>query len=240
MQLNYWILLLILAFGMFLSVKSGKLTITAALTGGILALLVFMGSGFTGIAMMSIFFILGSAATSWKINVKQSHGLAENNKGRRTSQQVIANAVVAAILGLLAWLYPQKASPFQLMMAAGFASATADTLSSELGNVYGRRFYNILSFKKDARGLNGVVSLEGTLFGIAGSAIIAIIYAIGFKWDVNIAYIILAGTVGNITDSLLGATLERKHYLHNDVVNSLNTLVAALTALLLYFFDSLI
>ena len=236
MQLNYWILLLILAFGMFLSVKSGKLTIAAALTGGVLALLVFIGSGFTGIAMMAIFFVLGSAATGWKISINQSFGLAENNKGKRTARQVIANAGVAAILGLLAWLYPQKASLFQLMTAAGFASATADTISSELGNVYGRRFYNILSFKKDGRGLNGVVSLEGTLFGIAGSAIIAIIYAIGFKWDVNIAYIILAGTAGNIADSLLGATLERKHVLRNDAVNFLNTLVAALTALLLYIF----
>ena len=231
---NYGILSAILICGMLLSVYTGKLTIKAAIAGGIIGFLVFTGAGFTGIAMMTSFFIMGSSATAWKINMKQSLGLAEKNKGRRNALQVIANAGVAAVLGLLVYICPQKAVMLQLMMAAGFASASADTLSSELGNIYGRRFYNILSLKKDTRGLNGVISIEGTLFGVAGSTVIAIIYATGFGWNKYFTCVILAGTAGNVIDSVLGASLERKHYLQNDAVNFLNTITAAATAFLLY------
>jgi uncharacterized protein (TIGR00297 family) len=120
------------------------------------------------------------------------------------------------------------------MMAAAFASATADTLSSELGNVCGSRYYNILSFRKDMRGLNGVISLEGTLCGVAGSLLIALIFSAGFGWSIRVTAIItLAGTIGNIFDSLLGATFERRHWIGNDAVNFLNTAIAALSVLLL-------
>ena len=119
------------------------------------------------------------------------------------------------------------------MMAAAFSSATADTLSSELGSLYGRKFYNILSFKKDTRGLDGVISVEGTLFGVIGSMLIAVVYSAGFGWGENFFLIIIAGTIGNLADSLLGALWERKRLLHNDVVNFLNTLIAAGVCLLL-------
>jgi uncharacterized protein (TIGR00297 family) len=183
--------------------------------------------------MLALFFILGTTATSWKMSTKQKQGIAERDKGKRTAGQVIANAGVAGIAGLLMLLFPHQANVLFMMLAASFASATADTLSSELGNVYGSRYYNILTFKQDSRGLNGVISVEGTLIGLIGSAIIAVAYTLSRGWGINFVWIILAGTVGNLTDSVLGATLERRHYLGNNAVNFLNTLVAAITALLL-------
>src|SRR5205823_5304376 len=167
---------------------------------GLAGFLIFTGTGYAGLAMIGAFFILGSAATSWKLSFKEKSGLAEKNKGKRTAGQVIANGGVAAISGLLSWLYPEKINLFRLMMAASLASAAADTLSSELGNVYGSKFYNILTFQKDKRGLNGVVSMEGTIFGIIGSAIIAVIYACGFGWNQSVLWVIISGTIGNISD----------------------------------------
>jgi uncharacterized protein (TIGR00297 family) len=91
---------------------------------------------------------------------------------------VLANGGVAALCGLLIWLIPSPGYPLIILLAAALSSATADTLSSELGTVYGRRFYNIISFKPDEKGRDGVISLEGTMTGIAGSAVIAVIYVL--------------------------------------------------------------
>jgi uncharacterized membrane protein len=57
---------------------------------------------------------------------------------------------------------------------------------------------------------------------------------VGQGWSQNFAWIVVAGTAGNLADSYLGATLERKQLLSNDAVNFLNTAIAALIAYLLY------
>ncbi len=234
MTIQNYLVYIFLVTGMALSIRFKKLTIPAAITGGLTGLLIYQGAGLTGLAMLTLFFILGSGATGWQMRSKQQIGAAEKNKGRRTAGQVIANGGIAALIGAIIWRMPQAAASHRLMMAGSLAAATADTLASELGTVYGKRFYNIITFKKDQRGLDGVVSLEGTLIGIAGAALIAIVYSIGFGWNINFLWIVLGGAVGNIADSVLGATLERKHLIGNNVVNFLNTLIGAVVCLLLW------
>lgn len=214
----------------FASAAYKKLTWPAATLGVLLAFIIYKGAGITGIAMLALFFVMGTLATSWGYRKKQILGIAEETGGRRTAGQVWANAGLAGIAGLLVIISPENSPSFHLMIAGCFSAAAADTLSSELGNLYGKRFYNILSFKKDQRGLNGVISLEGTLCGVAGSTIIAIIFSIGFGWNFRFLLIALAGTIGNLADSVLGATVERKGWLGNNAVNFLNTLVGALVA----------
>lgn len=210
-----------------------KLTLPAAITGGILSCCIYAGAGLAGITLMAVFFILGVLATSWKLNQKISEGLAEAQKGKRTATQVFANAGAAAITGLIAWILPELSLNASLVMAACFASATADTISSELGNVYGKRFYNILSLKKATRGANGVISLEGTLAGCAGSCIISVIYALWQGWSIDLLFIVIAGTLGNLIDSILGAALENTGYISNNAVNFLNTCAGAVFILIL-------
>lgn len=211
-----------------MSVLKKKLTVMAALAGGLLAGIIFTGAGFTGIWLLAAFFILGVSATRWKFNIKTKDGLAEKRQGKRNAGQVLANAGVAALLALLAIYNTADAAMLNLMLAAGFSAATADTLSSELGNIYGRRYYHILSFKKMQRGVNGAVSIRGTVAGILGSAVIALVYALGTGWNApHFLIIIVAGTAGNIADSILGLTLENKGLLNNNAVNFLNTAVGA-------------
>ena len=228
--LRLGLVLALLGLGMFYSLRKRKLTTAAAATGGALGLLLFLGSGFAGLALLALFCGLGTAASGWRVADKRRLGLAEENRGRRTAGQVVANAGVAGLLGLLAWRYPPAAPLAHLMLAGSFAAATADTLASELGNVYGRRYYNILTLRPDARGLNGVVSLEGTVLGLAGTAVLAAAYCLGFGWGPAFGWLLVAGTAGNLTDSLLGATLERRGLLSNNAVNFINTLTGALVA----------
>ncbi|AEV98330.1 hypothetical protein A4D02_22745 [Niastella koreensis] len=209
-----------------------KLTIAGAFTGGLMAALLYKGLGVTGIVLLGAFFVAGTLATSLGRRKKERLGIAEKNKGQRTASQVLANGGVAALAGLLAWIFPQHIIAWRLATAASLASASADTLSSELGSIYGKNFYNILTFKKDTCGLDGVISLEGTLWGIAGSLLIAFIYIAAYGYHSLVWWIVLAGFIGNMTDSLLGAALERKGWIKNDQVNFLNTLVAGLIGLL--------
>jgi uncharacterized membrane protein len=77
-----------------------------------------------------------------------------------------------------------------------------------------------------------VVSVEGFLLGLLGSGTIALVYALDNNTGIRWLIVILAGTLGNLADSYLGATLERKHWLGNDGVNLACSLTGALTALI--------
>ena len=216
------------------SIATRKLTIGGALTGAVIAILVFWGFGYNGISMLATFFIIGTAATVWKKKEKVGVKLQHDQSISRDAGQVFANGGVAGLIGALSYFSPERAHLFNLMMAASLSSAMADTLSSELGVIYGKQFYNIVSGRRDTKGLDGVISLEGTLIGVMGSAIIALIYVICFSWNSGFWVIILAGTIGNLSDSVLGALLERKHLLTNNAVNFLNTFIAAIVAAIIY------
>ncbi|MCQ6956578.1 DUF92 domain-containing protein [Mucilaginibacter aquariorum] len=236
MPLTYIIFAIILLTACYASYKTDKLTGSGAITGGVVAFCIYMGTGFTGITMLAAFFVLATIATSHKKNAKNKLGDGQHPE-KRDARQVLANGGVPAILGLLAFILPENALLATVLTAAALASATADTLSSELGTVYGKRFYNIITFKPDEKGRDGVISLEGTLIGIVGAAVIAAVYAIVFGWNSMFLYIIIAGAVGNIADSVLGATLERKGYINNNEVNFLNTFVASIVCCLLTYYS---
>jgi uncharacterized protein (TIGR00297 family) len=218
-----------------------KLTPAAAIAGALTGAAIYAGGGYPGLLLLALFFILGTVATSWKKEKKLGIKNNATHESTRTTGQVIANAGVAAITGVLALLLPENKPLLLVGMAASLSSATADTLSSELGMIYGRRFYHLLTLRPDERGLDGVISIEGTLIGIAGSAVIATAYLLTIPQSPRthqnpraFVIILLAGTIGNLADSALGAIFERKGLLSNNTVNFLNTFIAALFALALY------
>jgi uncharacterized protein (TIGR00297 family) len=202
-----------------------KLTPAAGLSAIVVGWLIFAGAGYVGELQLFTFFVLSVLATR--------HGRALKGKAhgeQRDAFQVFANGGVAAIIAVIAMIDYNHTSLYTLMIAGSLAAAIADTLSSELGMVYGKRTFNILTFRKEPKGLDGVISIEGSLIGAAGAFIIAAIY----MWDRSLWVITLAGVGGNVVDSVLGATLERRGMVGNNVVNFLNTLTGALIALLLF------
>lgn len=217
---------------MAVCIKPRKLTLPATLAALVIGLLLFLAAQEKGILMLLIFFVLSVLATSHKKVFKATVIAKRIHPQTRNVQQVFANGGVAALISILTLLDPPHAALYKIMIAASLASALADTLSSELGMVYGRRFYNILSLKRERNGLDGVVSLEGTVIGFVGACIIALIYAgIG----IQMLFVTIGGVMGNLLDSILGACLERKHRIGNNAVNFLNTLFAALIASIFYW-----
>jgi len=222
------IVILILSAGVAASIYWKKLTVSAAILGGVLGWLIYAGDGYGGLLILAAFFILGTLATSWK---KERKGAGLSGE-RRTAGQVFANGGIAAIAGGGMLIFPSWHIPLSLAIAGSLASATADTLSSELGMVYGSRVYHVLTWKGGQRGENGMVSIEGLLIGVAGAVVIAGLYMLtaGGAWMPSFWIIVIAGFTGNLVDSVLGAVLERRGLLGNNAVNFFNTLAGGLVA----------
>src|ERR1700743_2777799 len=94
-DLPFLIILLTLVIA---SIKTGKLTLPAGLTGGLVAVAIFAGAGYNGVCMLAAFFILGTLATVWHKDEK--HAVKSNNDQsvKRNSGQVLANSRVAALI----------------------------------------------------------------------------------------------------------------------------------------------
>ncbi|KAJ5075622.1 transmembrane protein [Anaeramoeba ignava] len=224
--------LVVVVFGV-LSYFSKKIDFIGTVVGSIIAMLMYLGGGFASLNLLIIFFVGGSLATQWKISEKRKMEVAEKKKGKRTFSHALCNAGTAAMCGFLACAFPEKKMFFLTMLAGSMSSAMGDTLSSELGNLYGSHFWNILNFRNDKRGLDGVVSPEGSLAGVFGSFLIAFVFSFGFRNQLDNVFlaffkVFLAGIVGNITDSVLGASLQRIGLMSNHSVNLANTIVGAL------------
>jgi uncharacterized protein (TIGR00297 family) len=226
------LLLFVLLSG--LTVRARLLNKPAAASGALLAWLIWLGTGTTGVLSLALFFICGAGATRWKRSLKRQW-LTEIKKDNadRSASQVWANGGMAGLGAVLAILFPEWKEEGLLIAAASIAAACSDTLSSELGTLYGRRFFNFLTWRPDQRGEDGVVSLEGLLFGFIGSMLIALVYGFMHSFGWQFAGIVLAGFLGNLADSFFGAALQRKALLNNDWVNVLNTIIAAISMILL-------
>jgi uncharacterized protein (TIGR00297 family) len=118
-----------------------------------------------------------------------------------------------------------------VMITAALAEAAADTLSSELGQVFGGQPRLLTTLKSVPAGTDGGITLAGTAFGCIGAAVVTVVAVITFQFSRQIGAIIFSCAVlGLFVDSFLGALFERRGWLNNDAVNFLSTLVAAATA----------
>ncbi len=218
-----------------LSILSKKIDLPGAGVGFLLTLSMFLGASWYGIVLLTGFFALGTMVSMWRRKEKKALQLEQEKGGKRGIVHALANGGVAGACGLVAWIWPEYAFQATLAMSASIASATSDTFSSELGNVYGSRYWDILSWRKGNKGADGIISLEGSLAGLLGAALIAALFWAFFpEKTATVWLILLAGIFGNLMDSVLGASLQRKGLLDNHSVNFFNTLAAAIMSLLLF------
>jgi len=183
-------------------------------------------------------FILTFLATRAGRRRKAISGLAESHSGR-TASQVVANLGFAALfafpLGLVIRfvLWPNASTQIDSAIIAvgvlsALAEATADTVSSEIGQAFGGTPFLLTTIRRVPPGTDGAITLYGTLAGITSAAIIAAVGAPALGMSpAACAVAFAAGVAGLFFDSLLGATVERKGWIGNDLVNFTSTAFAA-------------
>jgi uncharacterized protein (TIGR00297 family) len=218
--------------------RSGGLDRIGSFVGALLGTVIFLSLGGAGYALLAAFYVLGSGATRIGLARKQSRGIAQDDSGRRSARNVIANGGVATAWALVALLTPFDDAAV-LAVAAALAAATGDTLASEVGQLTGGRTVLITGFSRVSPGTGGGISLSGSLAGVGGATLIAVLGgALGLFDGAAVKVVALAGLLGVFADSLLGATLERRGWLSNEGVNFSATLAASFAVLLWFLFGA--
>jgi uncharacterized membrane protein len=78
------------------------------------------------------------------------------------------------------------------------------------------------------------VSLEGTLAGLGGAALVAGAgTGLGLFGVGAAAAVVAAGLLGSLAESLIGTVSERKGWMSNDLLNAFNTAMGAALLVLL-------
>ncbi|HVG06432.1 MAG TPA: DUF92 domain-containing protein [Thermoanaerobaculia bacterium] len=198
--------------------------------GFLVGFLIYFFLDWEGYLLLLAFFVIGSGCTKFGYKTKAAHKIAQEGGGRRGARHALANAGVATACAVFAAVTGHPVL-FGLAFAGAFATAAADTASSEIGQVIGRRTFLLTTFRPVPRGTEGAVSLEGTLAGVIASLVIAALgAAVGLYPWIGVLPIVLAAFVGTTFESLVGAALEKRQLLDNEALNFLNTLVGALVA----------
>jgi uncharacterized protein (TIGR00297 family) len=215
------------------------LTLSGLLAAALVGTSVWVGLGWRGFAVLAAFFVLASGLTRLGYRRKAAAGLAEGQAegrgGRRTASQVLANGGVAAVAAPLAAFAPEAVVPplLAVAFAAAFATAAADTASTEVGQLLRRRTVLLTTLRPVPPGTDGGVSLPGTAAALGAAVLVAGLggglglYGPAGAWA-GAMVAATGGFLGAAADSLLGATLERRGLLDNDRVNLLATLAGAL------------
>lgn len=201
----------------------------------------------TAVVPLAAVLVLTSLATRFGHKRKERLGTAESRRGRSASQ-VAANLGIAVIASndlIQSWMMNQRwlaltrqsPSAFFTIALAALAEAAADTVSSELGQVFSTHPRMITNLRRTDPGTDGAISLGGTFAGTFAAAIVAAAGSLALHGGLSMMAVSWAGGVfGLFFDSLLGATWEQRGALNNDAVNFLSTASAAAFALVLMAF----
>lgn len=209
-------------------------TFSGACAGLFLTFVLCFTGGPAALAVVTVLFLLTFASTLG-FSRKLRFALSEPHEGRRASQ-IFANLGAAALCAAPIIYYARSGHPLLIGVVAALAEATADTVSSEVGQSFAIRPVLITTFRRVAPGTNGGITPIGTLAGmIAAFCVCYVATSTRLIPDHWFWIAFGAAVLGMFLDSLLGATLERPDRLGNDSVNFASSAFSAFVAIGLWF-----
>ncbi len=217
---QYALPLFIALFGL----ESKSLTIKGAISAILLAYVILLRQSLSWFLILFSFYVMGTITTKWKEKEKKRHSLMQKTRG---PWNVIGNGGTAALMALLGGVIGLVG------FVSAVATATADTLSSELGVFSKSKPRMVTDLRKVEPGTNGGVTAYGTFLGSLGAMVVGLVALL----EINPLIILIstiAGTIGCFADSYIGAILENRHIIGNSTTNFLATAVGAVSGMLIY------
>ena len=215
-------------------------TLTGALAGFVVAFGFAFHRWLGGVGLLLAVFVLTWVATTIH-SLKSRRDSGVWRPLPRDGLQVLANLGIAVVLlDEPFWLTGFGISAVAPM--AVLASATADSVSSEIGEAFGGTPRLLTTMRRVPVGSNGAISLVGSLIGAVAAVFIALAAGLALKifagataWSLVVPIVAIAGIAGMFFDSFLGATLEGR-FLSNDAVNFLSGVFAGLISMIFDYF----
>jgi len=215
-----------------LSVRGAKRK-TLSRTGAITAWLVgflSLSCGWRGFILI-FFYLLGTLATKYRKDVKQSRDASFNEGSVRGPYQVLACSFIAVLCSIgHAFLCGEEneidfknnflSSALTCSILAHYSCCCGDTFASELGMLSSQMPILVISpLRRVPHGTNGGITVGGTLWSAIGGAFMGVaLIVIDAMSNIQtrpfetIAFGMLCGFLGSLIDSLLGATLQATFY----------------------------
>jgi len=224
--MNQFLLGTILAI--LISVTAWRLRLlsrSGMIAAGIMGILVFGLGGLPWACLLVGFFISSSLLSRFARKRKSQLDDKFSKGSQRDAWQVIANGGVATLLLTVSWIQHDligcseacfSANGWAFLTFAGsLAAANADTWATELGVLSKSKPRLITTGRQVPAGTSGGVSPAGMLAATAGAVLIALLTALPWA-DIPhpldplpvIILVTVAGLVGSLLDSLLGATVQ--------------------------------
>lgn len=254
----------------FIAYRRRSLSQSGVIGAIVVGTLTFGFGGLTWAMVIVAFFVSSSLLTHYRAAQKRLASEEFAKGGQRDFVQVMANGGVAAALAILNVVVPA----FQDLIFAAFlgamATVTADTWATELGLLSKDKPRLIINGQIARAGESGAVSVLGFTAAATGALLVGSVAITGkfveglfnnvfvrsLTWMPTAA--LIAGWLGSVVDSLLGATVQAMYYcapddklteksvhscgwpaihtrgfvwMTNDMVNCLSSLAGALFAI---------
>jgi len=243
----------ILSFSICLALSSlayykKVLTIGGSVAAFIIGLIIGIAGDVTWLLLLLFFLVSSFIATRYKFALKEAMGVQEGKRGERGASNVLANGLVPTSVAVLS-IFNSQMLPVTwagLIFLSALAVAGADTLASEIG-VLSDKVFLITNFKRVKPGTNGGISFLGQICALAASLFTALLGWLILFYTPEAAHLtatlpmeswllfipIIIGFLGCQIDSLLGATVEKRGWIHKKGVNLVATSLGAIISYLL-------
>jgi uncharacterized protein (TIGR00297 family) len=177
--------------------------------------------------------------------------------GARDAGQVLSNGIVFGLAAATARILEPPPELWLIFGTGALAASAADTWATEIGTLVGGAPRSILTGRTLPVGASGGVTAAGLLASVAGAALVTYIAGLNSRYFI---WIVAAGVLGALADSVAGAILQKRlwcdacgkmtemdihscgtatrrigglAFMENDAVNLLATIVGAAAAFLL-------